>query len=419
MRRIRAFVGLPIIGLCCMVFWGCGTAPEKEEGGPYYGISGMESVPIVDYTVPETTPNIIVDRVGYQADGEKKAVLRGKSLPREFRLVDAESGEVVFEGVVEDAVYNEELDVYVGSADFSDYAGTGSFFVECGLIGCSYTFPIREEHYGELFTALYEEMEEKCGNNTISVSEANEWLMAYEWHPAIFPDGNQDEIPDVLVILMYWMEAVDPKALTADDALLYAGMSARFSYLYQGYDKGYATNSLKRASAILEQSQTVVHKDAESFYALTELYRATGLSAYHKQIVDYKSYFENNSGYFEEPAYLYGVMTYMSTRQRVDREFCGALMGKLMDRGEEISGFYEEMLHPVDAKNNGSQDVLKRAGELACASYILHSYQYNNILEEFLHYLQGKNQQSVCFYGDAGDKRGYILLLSQLADRTV
>ncbi len=414
MRRTKAFAGILILYMSGAALAGCGTKAEMEEGKPYYAASSMEDTPIVDYILPELSPNIILDNAGYQADGEKEAALRGASLPAEFRLVDAESGEIVYSGAVKNALYDEGLGLYVGSADFSDYVREGSFYLECDLIGRSRTFSIREDYYIELFNSLYEELTEKCGNNTISISEANELLIAYEWHPSIFPDVNQDEIPDVLVILMNWMDSVNPQQLEAGDSLLYAGMSAKFSYLYQKYDKEYATNSLKRASAILEQTKEAVQKDGELFYVLTELYRASGLAAYRNQITDYKAFFENNPSYYEEGPYLYGVMTYMSTRQRVDRDFCSLLMEALMDRGEEISDSYKDMLHPVNAKNNGPEDLLKRARELACASYILHSYQYNNILAEFLHYLQGENQRSVCFYADAENKMGYILLLSQI-----
>ena len=158
-----------------------------------------------------------------------------------------------------------------------------------------------------------------------------------------------------------------------------------------------------------------MHKDAESFFALAELYRATGLWNYRNQILEYGSYFENSSSYLEETEYLYGAMTYMTTRQKVDVTLCNTFIEKMMNRGEELSRRYKDLIHPVTAKNNGTEDVLKKADEILFVNYVLNSYQYHNILEEFLHYLGGRNLQSVIFYPGEDDCTGYILLLAQLA----
>jgi len=40
---------------------------------------------------------------------------------------------------------------------------------------------------------------------------------------------------------------------------------AKFSYLYQKYDKKYATSCLQRASAIFDKTQNTLGQDAESF----------------------------------------------------------------------------------------------------------------------------------------------------------
>lgn len=130
--------------------------------------------------------------------------------------------------------------------------------------------------------------------------------------------------------------------------------------------------------------------------------------------MEYKSFFDNNSSYLEDAEYLFGIMTYMATRQKVDVELCGRFMEQLMDRAEEISKRYEEMLHPVTAKNNGAEELLKHAVELSCANYVMNNYQYTGIEEEFLHYLMGQNPDSVSFYESGEDSARYLLLLAQL-----
>lgn len=405
-----------IVSLLTGVCSGCGTRADTASAGGYYAAAvGMESTPIVDYAVPQLTPNILVDQLGYQAEGRKEAAVKGSSLPKEFTLVDAASHESVYQGIIEKVAYNTETELFVGYADFGEYGKPGTYYLECDGIGRSYTFSIVPDLYGQLFEELCGEVLEKCRQQSADIPEVTELLNAYEWYPGLFGDGNDDGIPDMLEELAKWFRGQEDDMEDLQEGALYAALLAKFSYLYQKYDKQYATVCLQRASAIFEQTQNTIHKDAQSFFALTELYRATGLSTYRNQIADYKSYFENSSSYLEETEYLYGSMTYMVTRQKVDVSLCTTFMEKLMDRGEEVAGRYEDMIHPVSAKNNGTEDIQKRAAELLFANYVLDSYQYHNILEEFLHYLGGRNLQSVCFYSGEGESTGYILLLAQLA----
>ena len=71
--------------------------------------------------------------------------------------------------------------------------------------------------------------------------------------------------------------------------------------------------------------------------ALTELYRAAGLYTYRNQILEYKDFFEDNTSYLEETAYLYGSMTYLATRQPVDVDLCTVFMESIRNRGEELA----------------------------------------------------------------------------------
>lgn len=165
--------------------------------------------------------------------------------------------------------------------------------------------------------------------------------------------------------------------------MTYVAVLAKFSYLYQKYDVQYATQCLQHASAIYTKLAAASGRDAEKFMALTELYRAAGLPSYRSQILEYKEFFEDNTSYLEETAYLYGSMTYLATRQSVDIDLCTAFMEGIRDQGEELAKRSGKMIDAVTSVNNGTEDLLKRAEELACANYILYSYQYTEILEDF------------------------------------
>lgn len=404
-------------GIFVVLSAGCGIQMEQENNsGPYAAVEGMESTPIVDYSVPRTLPNVLVDVRGYTAESEKRAAVKGRELPETFRLLDADTGEEVYSGPLEKVTYNKELGLYTGQACFDEYDTEGTYYLECDMVGQSYQFSIEDAMYIELFRETYNTLMDACKDRSLTVSDAMALLVAYEWYDDIFPDEDGDRIPDVLKTLQSWISYMEESEPDDGDGALYAAFLAKFSYNYRKFDQAYATDCLRRASTVFGQEQTTLSRDADAFFALTELYRATNLVTYRNQISDYKSFFENNGSYLEESGYLCGSMTYMATRQKVDVELCALFMTSLTTRGEEISKRYEDMIHPVSARNNGADDLLKSAMELSCANYVLNTYQYTQITEEFLHYLMGQNAESVCFYPEEGSKSSYMLLFAQLAE---
>ncbi|MGN0168648.1 MAG: cellulase N-terminal Ig-like domain-containing protein [Acetatifactor sp.] len=416
LNRNRMIKGMTCCCLAVAIATGCGAQADSDSvKSPYASAVSMEGTPVIDYAVPQFLPNILVDAEGYCLGEEMAAVLKGRRLPEQFSLVDAVSGDVVYIGAVEEIAYNEELDLYTGYADFSEVDKQGEYYLQCDIIGESNRFSIEKQLYGRLFTETYGGFMEKCRDRSLKLDEAVALLEAYEWYSAVFPDEDENQIPDVLEEVKSWVAYKEENGVEASEEALYAALLAKFSYIYQKFDFQYATDCLKRASTVFGQLQPTLSRDADSFFALTELYRATGLYTYRNQIVDYKSFFENNSSYLEEQGYLYGSMTYLVTRHKVDLTLCENFMGNLMDRAEEISKRYEDMLHPATAKNNGSTDLLKNATMVSCANYCMNNYQYTNICEEFLHYLMGRNRESVNFYESDEDRIGYLLLLAGLA----
>lgn len=404
-------------GILAVLSGGCGIQAEQENNsGLYAAVEGMESTPVVEYSVPQTLPNVLVDVRGYTVECEKRAAVKGRELPETFRLLDADTGEEVYSGPLEKVIYNEELGLYTGQACFDEYDMEGTYYLECDKVGQSYRFDIENDMYIELFQETYVPMIEACRDHSLAISDAMALLVAYEWYGGVFPDEDGDQIPDVLKTLQSWISYMEESGPEKTDNALYAAFLAKFSYNFQKFDQVYATDCLRRASTVFGQVQMTLSRDADAFFALTELYRATGLDTYRNQIGDYKSFFENNGRYLEEAGYLCGTMTYMSTRQKVDVELCALFMTSLTNRGEEISKGYEDMIHPVLARNNGADDLLKSAMELSCANYVLNTYQYTQITEEFLHYLMGQNAESVCFYSEEGDKSSYMILFAQLAE---
>lgn len=394
---------------------GCGeTAQTEEESNPYAGAVSMESTPVINYIVPQLSPNILINQKGYSVGCEKEASVTGKSIPASYQVVDAETEEIIYSKTFEKVIFNEELKLYTGVAVFSDLNQEGSYYLECDKLGRSYTFEIKKDLYSVLLQEIYEEMLQACREQTITTRDITVLLTAYEWYPEVFPDEDANEIPDVMEAVASWIAACEKKETEDEHETIYVAALAKFSYLYQKYDMQYATECLQHASVVFSKMQASLGRSADNFYALTEIYRATGLYTYRNQILNYASFFQGNTSYLGEASYLYGAMTYLVTRQRVDVSLCNIFMGDIMDRGEEVSNLYEDMIHPVTAKNNGVEDLLARAQELFCCNYVLNNYQYTHIIEEFLDYLMGRNREAVCFYPGEQTQSGYLLLLSQL-----
>jgi hypothetical protein len=402
------------IALSAAALSGCGRDDSLTQED-YSALVYMESTPILDYKVPEYSPNILVDMKGYAGTGRKKAVLIGEKLAEEYRLVDTGTGETVYTGSVEETVYSEDLGRYVGYAVFDDFETEGEYYVESDYIGRSYSFQISNSVYTDMFEEIYNDIREDFMAGTADADEAVQVLEIYELYGDIFEDNDGDTVPDVLGMIADWTDSMDYTAIDNKDGAKYAAFLAKFSYLYQKYDITYATECLQKASTVFTQTRNTVQNDADSFLALTEMYRATGLSTYRTQILEYMTYFQNNSGFIDEPEYLYGAMTYMVTRQKVDVELCTFFMDALMSKGEEISGRSTDMLGAVNPKNNGADEILESAAEIACANYVLDSYEYNCLMEDFAHYLLGMNRSSVSFYPDDSKKMGFFLLAAQLA----
>ncbi len=401
----------------CIGMTACGRTAVETGHVSYSSISsitGMESTPVINYTLPTLTPNVLVDQQGYASDGEKQAVVKSREQVENFRLIDKETGEIVYRGKVKTSGYNEDLQLYIGTADFTECEQTGTFYLECDKVGRSLDFTVQKEHYEELLGSLCGQVHENCQNRTITEEEIMTLLTACEWYPEAFTDENANGTPDLLEDIAQWLEkTANDTEKQEPESMTYVAALAKFSYLYQKYDVQYATQCLQHASAVYTKLAAASGRDAQKFMALTELYRAAGLYTYRTQILEYKDFFEDNTSYLEETAYLYGAMTYLATRQPVDVDLCTVFMEDIRNRGEELAKRSDKMIDAVTSVNNGTEDLLKRAEELSCANYILYSYQYTEILEDFLHYLMGRNKDSVCYYPEEGSTAGYLLLIAQ------
>ena len=299
-------------------------------------------------------------------------------------------------------------------------------------------------------------------------STINHLLLAYELYPEGFGDDlnipeSGNRIPDVLDEVKYevdWLLKMQDSrsgavyssvssadsgglgyvlyidSVTMDATIQFAATMAKFSYLYQNYDREFATQCLRaadRAYRYAGQYLTDVPPE-EYFYASAELYRATGNYGYHDVIIGYLQ--QNPVTDMDNDFIFWGSVTYLSTKQRVDVDLCDELITVLMLDGEKISyaSKNSKFLVCIDEQQSSSAELLHDITRLAVVDHIITNHEYATVLQNHLHYLLGRNLESVCYvdgvgsysYMDINENRGitnqveldaeFVLMMSSIME---
>jgi endoglucanase len=127
-------------------------------------ITSLGLKPDFTYDVPVSRPHIEVDRLGYLPGEQKKAVFIGKDLNGRFSLVDADTGNTVYTGVLKKSKSAGTGGTQTYTGDFSSWKKTGSYYLETDVIGRSYTFSIKKDLYDGLFrSAVKQYYLSRCG----------------------------------------------------------------------------------------------------------------------------------------------------------------------------------------------------------------------------------------------------------------
>lgn len=273
---------------------------------------------------------------------------------------------------------------------------------------------------------------------TIGCRTVNHLLLAYELYPEMFGDQvgipeSGNGIPDVLDEVKYeidWLlkmqdaksgavysavDSVDNSTLgyllyidgiTMDATIQFAASMAKFSYLYQNYDREFATQCVKAADRAYRYAGKYLADVSveEYFYASTELYRATGGHNYHNEVKNYLA--QNPVTSMDNDFIFWGCVTYLSTKQRVDMNLCNDVIKVLMLEGEQISYASKNSKYLVcmDEQKSGSAELLRDVTRLAVVDHIITNHEYDTVLQNHLHYMLGRNAQSISYLDDAGSR---------------
>lgn len=262
--QLRHLGVIGLFGIACLM--GCNVINSEYETrkneiseieGEGEEAESLGLVPEFDYEMPVSRPGILVNQTGYLPTGKKEAVFRGDKLPDRFEVVDENTGNVVFSGVVEEKDFDEKTGEYSGYGVFDALAQPGDYYIQAPILGHSYSFRIEKEIYTNAFElACRQYYFSRCGielekewagerarsachtGTVVSKEEAGEqieikggWhtdgddskdvvkggsvmadlLLAYELYPEVFSDGSGipesgNGIPDILDEIKYEMD---------------------------------------------------------------------------------------------------------------------------------------------------------------------------------------------------------------------
>ncbi len=265
---------------------------------------------------------------------------------------------------------------------------------------------------------------------------ANYLLLAYELYPEVFDDAvgipeSGNGIPDVLDEVKYevdWLlkmqdsksgavfsgvSSVENKAsgyllyvdsVNMNATIQFAATMAKFSYLYQNYDRAFATQCLNAADRAYRYAGKYPEDITaeEYFHAAAELYRATGSYGYHTVVKDYIS--DHIAADMKNDHVFWGCVTYMSTKQKVDVGLCGEAMKMLMLEGERIAGNSQSsgLLINKSEEEGGNAELLRDITRLTVVDHVITNHEYAMVLQNHLHYMLGRNYQSVSYLDKSG-----------------
>lgn len=105
----------------------------------------------VDYSsIGEYEPPITTNQIGYRTNSKKIAVFRNIGNEKEFSVINADTGAVVYTGELYGETMNSSADETNWFGDFSALTDEGIYYIKCGNLDQSYSFKISEDAYNNL-----------------------------------------------------------------------------------------------------------------------------------------------------------------------------------------------------------------------------------------------------------------------------
>lgn len=421
---MKTRVRLSLLIICSLICTACTNTAAVEEPPQAVPVQDtLEMVPDFSYAVVEQIPNIFVDTAGYCPDDKKIAFFVGNELDGSFEVKDADTEESVYTGKLVEAADMDGRVLYAGN--FSGLDKEGEYYIWQSQIGDSYEFEISDSVYEKEFMVLERLAREYTYTN---VSDAAFTLTNMLFLQEMFGENGVDSqyVKDTLEKLMYSQDAksgafyseileapievpqatvpaegvaeTQPGTVSLTTTAQMAGLLAKYSYLYKQTEPAFSLECLRasqKAYKYMEQYRGNTDTDAW-YFAVTELFRATGQYKYRNAIREYDAMEEGVKSRSIQNYTVLADFTYLSTSYGTDYNRCTTLLDGYMDRAQEISvnatkeHFY---VHP-DIVNMSDGDILDDMIILGVVNHVLSGQEYEGIERNYIHYLSGANPEA-------------------------
>jgi hypothetical protein len=108
-------------------------------------------------------------------------------------------------------------------------------------------------------------------------------------------------------------------------------------------------------------------------------------------------------------------MTYIVTRQSVDKELCDMLVDSVLSSAQTINNRRREITDPLSSQTGSPEEMVGYIRLLMSANYILRGYEYDKTMQMMLHYLSGLNVESSVYTPEDGGAGVYCLIYGCMA----
>jgi len=408
MKKFYSVLSLWLSMCLALSLVGCGTevgVPQAEDMVKEEITYRLLETPELSYEVPEALPGIRVAVAGYDDSEGKEIYFSGIRLPEEFSLIDSENGVTVYKGRLTDVSYNKDTGIYSAVGDFSEYKNEGTYHVFAPILGYSYSFPIVEKGKEAFLENAYVSLDvmSQTKEGVVENEEAALLLLlTYELYGSYIKQ-QEEGTPKILQLATKYVEkCINQRELLTEtdvkDDFQLAAVLAKYSYVYQEYDKQKADEMIKLAATLWKQANDALVADAlypveNRMLAAAELYRATGLWTYRQVVEQMVKESSNKGTLLDSREDLLAAVTYVATKQRVSVDICTTLMKEIMKRAEEIASSADRTSSALGGISDAValDNILWNMVILCVVEYVITNYEYGNIIKNQYYFLLGRN----------------------------
>jgi hypothetical protein len=386
------------------LFETAGTQKSAEENLASYGI-----------TIPTSDTSIYVNRLGYSVNGTKKAIFSGDRIGDKFDVVNADNGHVVFTGKI--------TGDSVKTGDFSLVTTKGRFYIETSGVGRSYYFTISDNAELDLFTDMLNNFYSE--DDVIEADKANIIDACLGMNAVIYAmqcNGEAFDIDNNIVEELLHMSDDLVSLQEKDGSLLedYESTAAfcgiismcanEFGKYEDSMDKTYKEAADKAWKWLEKQqlendSEDIKQYNAAQFYAASQLFDLLGGKDYQDISEAYLTELKK-ADYVYDNFSFYGIISYMSSTDTVDKELCTSIMMKMLNEVDDIANKASaDKVYRVGTTD--INEVMTNTAQICLFNYLVPSREYTDLLSNTIEYIGGYNQSGTN-YMENGAKEKYF-----------